>query len=180
MSESMQGISIELIGYPSEKDWEEVKRRALITCWKDAKTPPGSDWKSRILNARHSPIRHLMYSFKITGIPSNISTHFARHKHAEPYVGSLRNDRQSFMNGDSAPRNTPVNMILDVNGEEIMVMANKRLCMQASETTRKCMEIMCALVVGVTPEYAGKLVPLCEYCNGVCHEMKPCGRYPYA
>lgn len=97
MSESMQGISIELIGYPSENDWEEVKRRALITCWKDAKTPPGSDWKSRILN-----------------------------------------------------------------------------------TTRKCMEVMCALVVGVTPEYAGKLVPLCEYCNGVCHEMKPCGRYPYA
>lgn len=21
------------------------------------------------------------------------------------------------------------------------------------------------------------LVPLCEYCGGVCHEMEPCGRY---
>lgn len=176
----MNGINIELIGYPSEKDWEEVKRRALITCWKKLKTPPGPDWKRRMLNARHSPIRYLMYSFLITDIPSNISTHFARHKHAEPYVGSLRNDRQDFMDGDNAPRNTPVGMIIDINGEEMMTLANKRLCMQADELTRKYMEVMCALVIGVTPEYAGLLVPLCEYCGGVCHEVFPCGRYPYA
>ena len=28
-----------------------------------------------------------------------------------------------------------------------------------------------------TPELHGLLVPLCEYCGGVCHEMEPCGRY---
>ena len=27
-----------------------------------------------------------------------------------------------------------------------------------------------------TPELHGLLVPLCEYCGGVCHEMEPCGR----
>ena len=28
-----------------------------------------------------------------------------------------------------------------------------------------------------TPELHGLLVPLCEHCGGVCHEMEPCGRY---
>ena len=34
---------------------------------------------------------------------------------------------------------------------------------------------------GLAAEYLpllhGLLVPLCEYCGGVCHEMEPCGRY---
>lgn len=36
---------------------------------------------------------------------------------------------------------------------------------------------MCKLAEEATPELHGLLVPLCEYCGGVCHEMEPCGRY---
>jgi hypothetical protein len=68
-------------------------------------------------------------------------------------------------------------MILDVNAEELQVMANKRLCMKAAKLTRSVMGAMCELAVSVTPEIQPCLVPLCEYCGGVCHEMKPCGRY---
>ena len=172
-------MKVRLINYPTEEDWTECKRRALITIYGkglgDVK-PPDSDWKYRILEARHSPIRYLRYSFLIEDIPSNISVHLCRHVHAQPYVSSLRNDRQEVMDGDKAPRDTPVNMIYDINAEELMVIANKRLCNRASDKTREVVGEMCRLAENVTPELVGLLVPLCEYNEGVCHEMFPCGR----
>ena len=167
-------MKITLINAPTENDWMEVKRRALITCWKKPVNMPDSVWKHKILEARHSPIRYLMYSFLIEGIPSYTATHFARHIHAQPYISTLRNDRQRFTDGDAAPRNTPVNMILDVNAEELMVMANKRLCRLASEKTRAVMREMCMEALVATPELCGLLVPMCKYHGGVCHEMQPC------
>ena len=42
---------------------------------------------------------------------------------------------------------------------------------------RQIVQAMCKLAEEATPELHGLLVPLCEYCGGVCHEMEPCGRY---
>ena len=172
-------MKVRLIDYPTEEDWTECKRRALITMYGkglgDVK-PPDSDWRHKILEARHSPIRYLRYSFLIEDIPSNTSVHLCRHVHAQPYVSSLRNDRQEAIDGDKAPRNTPVNMILDVNAEELMVIANKRLCNKAAEKTRWIVKTMCLQALDATPELNGLLVPMCVYCGGICHEMFPCGK----
>lgn len=173
-------MQVYLIDWPGEKAWIGVKRRALITMygWQKAKEPkaPSSEWKHRILEARHSPIRCLSYGFVIEGVPSNVATHLCRHVHAQPYVQSLRNDRQDKIDGDAAPRNTPVDMILDVNAEELMVLANKRLCRKASDATRAVVQEMCNLAMAATPELKKLLVPMCEYHGGVCHEMAPCGK----
>ena len=168
---------IEILEWPTEKTWMNVKERALITCGKTPMTPPTSNWIHRILEARHSPIRYARYSFRFEGIPSWVATHFARHVHAQPYIKSQRNDRQNEYDRNAARQDAPVNMILDMNAEELMIMANKRLCMQAAEETRKIMKIMCGLAVEKTPELAGLLVPMCEYNGFTCHEMKPCGRW---
>ena len=169
-------MEVKLIKYPTEEDWIECKRRALITVYGkglgDIKAP-STEWKHKILKARHSPIRYLRYSFLITDIPSNISVHLCRHVHAQPYVSSLRNDRQEVMDGDNAPRNTPVNMILDVNAEELMNIANKRLCVRASAKTRRVVSMMCRKALEVTPEFDGLFVPMCEYLKE-CPEMFPC------
>ena len=171
-------MKVTLIEKPCEGDWYEVSRRARITVGKKPVRMPTDDWKKRILDARHSPIRRLMYSFLIEDIPSNTAVHLCRHTHAQPYCGSLRNDRQNKMNGDEAPRNTPINMILDVNAEELMVIANKRLCGQAAEKTREAVRRMCVAVQEAEPEleWHKRLVPMCVYHGGVCHEMKPCGK----
>ena len=169
-------MKVTLIKPITEDDWMEVKRRALITCWKQPVNMPDSVWRHKILEARHSPIRYLMYSFLIEGIPSNTATHFARHIHAQPYISTLRNDRQSFTDGDAAPRNTPVNMILDANAEELMIIANKRLCNQASKETRQVVQMMCDEVLKVCPEFDGLLVPMCQYHGGKCHEMFQCNK----
>lgn len=167
---------VELLEYPDAKAWEECKRRALVTIGKRPVTPPTADWKHAILEARHSPIRYLRYSFYFKGIPSWVATHLCRHVHAQPYVKSQRNDRQKEYDRNAARQDAPVDMILDVNAEELMVIANKRLCMQAAKETREAVQAMCKWALHVSPEMVGLLVPMCEYHGGTCHEMNPCGR----
>lgn len=173
-------VKVTLIHFPDSEEWKECKQRALITIYGKGltrpKKEPSSAWKHKILEARHSPIRVLRYSFLIENIPSNIAVHFSRHKHAEPYNSSLRNDRQTVMDGDKAPRDTPINLIIDFNAEELMIVANKRLCGKAAKNTQEITAQMCRLAEQATPELEGLLVPMCDYHGGICHEMEPCGR----
>ena len=170
-------MKITLLEYPTGKDWVEVKRRALVTIGKKPVTPPTEEWKRSILSARHSPIRYLRFSFLLEGVPSWVSVHLVRHVHAQPYVKSQRNDRQNEYDRNKAPQDTPVNMIWDINAEELMVIANKRLCSMAAKETRETVRKMCQLVLDKCPEFDGLLVPMCEYNGGICHEMNGgCGR----
>lgn len=170
-------MKVELIYYPDIRELMFMKRCVWVTMGKTElpKNLMNPDRLHQILEARHSPIRTLNFGFMIKDIPSNISVHLARHVHAVPFVSSLRNDRQSRMDGDNAPRNTPVDMIYYVNAEELMTIANKRLCAKASAKTREVVKMMCDEAIKVMPELKGLLVPACEY-NGVCHEIDSCGR----
>ena len=171
-------MKITLIGSPDDKAWLGVKQRALVTIGKEAKTPPDSQWKHDILVSKHSPIRYLMFSFYIEGIPSWVSVHLTRHKHAEPYVKSQRNDRQGDYDRNDAPQNAPVNMIWDLNAEELMTVANKRLCSCASPETRQVVMEICRLAEEAVPELRGLLVPYCAANNGKCNEVfSDCERY---
>lgn len=169
-------MNITLRKYPTEEDWELCKECTLETVWKKMKTPPTDSWKHSILRARHSPIRTLMFVFKMEDIPYYVSTHLVRHVHATPFVSSQRNDRQSKYDRAKAPQDSPVNMMWLMNAEELMLIANKRLCNQASKETRKVVQMMCNLVEEKCPEFNGLLVPMCEYHGGVCHEIYPCGK----
>lgn len=168
-------MKITLLEYPSEKDWYEVKRRALVTVGKSNFEPPNMGWKERILAARHSPIRRLRFSFLIEEIPSWVSVHLCRHVHAQPYVKSQRNDRQGDYDRNAARQDAPVNMIWDMNAETLMEIANKRLCFQASTETREVIAEICRQVIEKCPEFQQRLVPMCDYHNGKCYEMYPCG-----
>jgi len=172
--ENKQELKITMIESPTEKDWLEVKRRALVTMGLNPKNGPDFSWKKRILQAEHSPIRRLFFSFYIENIPSWVATHLCRHIHAQPYVKSQRNDRQDNYDRNKAPQDAPVDMIWDMNAEELMTVAHKRLCNQASLETRKVVREICRLVLDKYPEFEGLLVPQCEYRNGKCTEMFPC------
>lgn len=171
-------MKVTLIYGPEERELKLFKRCIWITMGKTAEpsSPPSSELLEKVLGARHSPIRVLNYAFLIEGIPSNTSTHLARHVHALPCISTLRNDRQERMDGDAAPRNTPVDMIYYMNAEELMTIANKRLCNKASAKTREAVRMMCAEAVKATPELERWLVPMCVYHGGVCHELNGCGR----
>lgn len=170
-------MNIELIEYPNDETWMGVKQRTLITVGKTVKNKPDIEWKKKILEARHSPIRYIRFSFLIEGIPYCNSVHLCRHVHAQPYVKTQRNDRQKEYDRKKAPQDAPVSMIWDLNAEEMMIVANKRLCNCADKDTREIVQKMCDLIIEKCPEFDGLLVPMCEYQGGVCHEMFPCGRH---
>lgn len=170
-------MNIQLLEYPDEKAWLGVKQRCLVTVGKKKViNQPDMEWKRKILLARHSPIRYLRFSFLLEGIPSWVSVHLCRHIHAQPYVKSQRNDRQSDYDRRKAPQDALVDMIWDLGAEELLIVSNKRLCNQASKETREAVQMMCWLVEQKCPEFKGLLVPMCEYNGNVCHEMYPCGR----
>jgi thymidylate synthase ThyX len=166
-------MKVELLEKPTQKDWLEVKRRALVTIGKKPVTAPTKEWKHDILRARHSPIRRLFFSFYIE-CPYWVSVHLCRHIHAQPYVKSQRNDRQNDYNRNSAPQDAIVSMIWDMNAEELITIANKRLCKQASAETREVVQMMCDLVVEQLPEFKYELVPNCVRNGGECYEFISC------
>lgn len=171
-------MKVTLIYKPEQNELMLFKRCIWVTMSKN-EIPhelPSSKLLRSVLRARHSPIRVLNFGFLIEGIPSNTATHLARHVHAVPMISSLRNDRQEKIDGDNAPRNTPVTMIYYCNAEELMVIANKRLCGRAAERTREVVKMMCDEAAKAMPEIAGELVPMCVHCGGVCHEINSCGR----
>lgn len=172
-------MEITLLNSPSEKDLILFKQAIWTTMGKRG-TPkaPSSQLLHDCLVARHSPIRLLPFVFLFHDIPSNTATHLVRHVHSTPFVSSLRNDRQDKFDGDKAPRDTPVDMMFYVNAEELMIIANKRLCTQAAKKTREVVQEMCRLACEALPEIKGCLVPMCKYHGGVCHEINCCGLSP--
>ena len=168
-------MKVELIRFPNDDDWMECKRRALVTEGLRPVSPPTFERKHKILRARHSPIRYLMFSFYME-IPYWTSVHYCRHVHAQPYIKSQRNDRQHDYDRNAARQDAPVQMILDLNAESLMTVLSKRLCGKADPTTRAVAYDMCALVYKHCPEFRNLLAPDCEL-TGICREMKPCGRW---
>ena len=167
-------MAVEIIVHPTDEDWRLCKLAALNTVGKTAvRTMPDDEWKHKMLRARHSPIRTLMFMIRVNPVESWVATHFARHVHLTPFIQTQRNDRQDAYDRRKAPQDAPVSMMLWLNAEELMTVANKRLCGCASPETRAVARDICAAVIEVNPEFSPFLVPFClEY---GCHEFDPCG-----
>lgn len=169
-------MKVEILKHPTEEDWLLCKKCTLVTVDKDSDKPPTEEWKRKLLAAEHSPARTLEFCFRFTDIPYWVSVHLCRHIHALPFVKTQRNDRQSKYDRNTAPQNAPVSMCWFVNAEELITVAHKRLCTQASEETRQLVQMMCDEVVRVNPEFKELLVPKCAYRGGLCTEFNCCGR----
>ena len=168
-------MTIELVKAPTKEDFKWMKQCAVGTIGKEVKKSPDSEWIHKMLEARHSPCRELIYKFVLRDIPYWTSVHLVRHHiGVNWYVQSQRNDRQDKYDRNTAPQNSPVTVRCSMNAEALMNIANKRLCNQASPETRNIVKAMCLLVEQYTPEFKGLLVPMCQYHGGKCHEIYPC------
>lgn len=175
--EEKHDAKVEIIRHPTEEDWARCKMLALNTIGKEfSGVDVSEEWKHKMLEAEHSPIRTLMFTMKLR-IPFYVSVHFARHKHGiEHFVVSQRNDRQSNYDRRDAPQGIEVVHMIDVNAQELMSMARRRLCSQADVETQRIMSLICMEVEKACPEFIGHLVPMCEY-QWRCPEFKSCGRF---
>ena len=168
-------MKIEMLKHPTDEDWLFCKQCALNTIGKTSAKLPTDEWKVKILRAEHSPIRTLWFAFKIE-IPYWVSVHFCRHKMCEHFVQSQRDDRA---NNDipraEKPQGELVSHILYVNAQELMFMARRRLCNQASEETREVMKEIVRQVLETNPEFKEFLVPMCVYQKS-CPEFSACNK----
>lgn len=169
---------IELRKYPTADDLMWMKECTVGTMLgKEARTPPTSEFLRKLLVARHSPIRELEFRYVIRDLPYWVSVHLVRHHVGfQPYVSSQRNDRQDLYDRTKAPQDAPVTMRITINAEALLNLANKRLCMKASQETREVVKEMCRLAEIAMPEFEGLFVPMCEYHGGRCDEVQPCGK----
>jgi hypothetical protein len=166
-------MKVEILKYPTEQDLKWCKTCTLNTVGKSSTKAPTEQWIERLVKAEHSPIRELWFGIKMT-IPYWISVHFVRHHiGVNHYVQTQRTDRTGI-NRDEKPQGEIVSHIMSVNAQELIFMAHKRLCKQASEETRQVMQEIVKQVIAVAPYMKDVLVPLCVYRNGKCDEMFSC------
>lgn len=156
-------------------DWLEVVNRARITVNKEELNKEPSDtFKKKILMAEHSPIRSLIFCFKISNLKSWIATHLVRHHiGVEKFVRTQRTDRTGI-DRNELPQGAEVEMELEANTQALINIARKRLCTQASSETREVVQAMKEKVAKVEPLVANIMVKECIY-RGFCPEMWSCG-----
>ena len=170
-------IKVEILKHPTDEDWLWCRTCTLNTIGKKTAQMPTKEWKRKILAAEHSPIRELWFGIRMT-VPYFCSVHFVRHSMGvNHYVQTQRDDRTTHeISRNEKPQGETVSHIMSVNAQELIFMAHKRLCSQASPETRKVMEMICEEVIKVAPYMKDVLVPLCAYRGGLCTEFKCCGR----
>lgn len=155
--------------------YEEVVNRARTTVGKEELGKEPSDtFKRKILMAEHSPIRGLIYCFKISDLKSWVATHFVRHHvGVEKWVKTQRSDRTGVPR-DELPQGALVTMEMEANAQALINMSRKRLCSQASPETREVMKEIKKEVAKRDEFMAGVMVKECIY-RGFCPEMNGCG-----
>lgn len=157
-------------------DYEQVANRARTTVSKgELGKEPSDRFKRKILMAEHSPIRGLIYCFKITNLKSWVATHFVRHHvGVEKWVSTQREDRTTNETPrDELPQGAKVTMELEANAQALINMSRKRLCTQASPETREVMQKMRDKVSERDKFLADIMVKECVY-RGFCPEMVSC------
>lgn len=154
--------------------WQAVKDAAMNTVGSESGKYPSSEWKRRILLAEHSPIRQMVFTVRLTGIPYWVSVHLTRHKiGVEHFVSTQRTDRTGI-DRDDLPQGALVNHTMVINAQALINISRKRLCGQASRETREVWRMVINEIGKYEPEIANMCVPECVY-RGFCPEMKSCG-----
>ena len=140
---------------------------------------PSSEWKKKMLLARHSPIQAVFYHIKMVGVPYWVSVHLVRHKvGVDHWVRSQRTDRTGVAR-DDLPQGAPVVHEMVANAQAILAISRKRLCNQASPETRQAWKKVVEALRGAGEvELADACQPECVVCGYLCPELKPCGLYP--
>jgi hypothetical protein len=168
-------MKVEVLKFPSHVDLWWCKECCLNTVGKSTTKEPTLEWLEKLVEAEHSPIRELWFGIKME-IPYWVSVHFVRHHiGVNHYVQTQRDDRTN----NPIPRSQKgqgelVSHIMSINAQELIQMAHKRLCNQASKETREVMQLIVKEVIKVAPYMKNVLVPLCAYRNGKCTEMFSC------
>lgn len=161
-------------------DWKHVKNACRTTVGKSGSDIDASeDFKKKLIISEHSPIRRLRFSWKWSGLKSWIATHFSRHAW-ECYIQTQRTDRTN-KDRDLIEQGALVVFDGEMNGQNAIDTARKRLCRCSSKETR---EKMMALKLKMLEsdeliELSNAMVPNCVYRFGCSEPFEKCNFFQF-
>ena len=127
--------------------------------------------------AEHSPIRERVFWIAVDNVPTFVASHFARHHEGiNQFHQSHRSDRCGVAD-ELSNRLTPTHFEFSANAQALINMSRRRLCSQASSTTRLVMQAIKDCMREVDNGLANCMLPDCEYRGNVCYELKTCGKH---
>lgn len=154
-------------------NWVNVKNKCRRTVNKDyTDNEPKHKFKEDLLIAEHSPIRLLEVDWTWEDLEYWVSQELARHKN-EKFITTQRTDRTGVDRG-KRPQEAPVKMDAVANAQNLIDIARKRLCYQATVEARTAIEDLKVILHEQEPEMADMMVPNCIYRCG-CPEFSQCG-----
>ena len=156
-------------------NWTRIKNHCRTTVNKEfTENEPKENFKKKLLISEHSPIRLLEVDWSWRNIPYWVSTELSRHKN-EKFISTQRTDRTG-VNRSELPQGSLVNFDGYANAQNLIDIARKRLCYQATNEARELVESLKIELQNDEKELSGVLVPNCIY-RGGCPEFTPCGYY---
>lgn len=165
-------IKCNILKYPSEENWLEIRNDFLFTKKKSSDIIPPEKLRVKYLASGHSPIYNLIYKWEWVNLPYWVAMHFKSHHLGIHQVTSTqRNDLQKDYNRKKAPQDSPVNHRCTANAAAIINISQKRLCLTASSETRKAWELFLFELEKVSPEIVKLCVKPCVSKNGLCPEV---------
>ncbi len=119
----------------------------------------------------HSPVRTLMYTMELRGVPQFVSEHFVRHTQGiQHFVQSKRDDLSKKIEAAEVTRETPRVHGMLMNAESFINLAKARLCFKAHSQTRLWMAKIIKELEKIEPHLARRMVPNCVFRAGICPE----------
>lgn len=163
--------------FTSKKDLETMWIRAKNACRttvnkKHTGNEPLSKFKTKLLISEHSPIRLIKINWIWKSIKSFCATHFSRHRW-ECFISTQRTDRTG-VNREDLKQTELVIFEGELNAQNAIDTARKRLCFQSDNETREYMEDFKISLKQEDLSLSDILVPNCIYRCG-CPEFTNCG-----
>ena len=159
------------IDFLCSNGWNLVKEAALTTIHKRYNGGEISkNWKLKILKTKHSPIRELTITYRISDLPRWIADQLSRHHvGVTPYMATSRTDRGNKSRNEQTMEE-PTDLMQSHNAQSFISMCNSRLCYGCvSAETRELVEQLVKEVEKIEPEVAFYCVPNCIL-YGACKE----------
>ena len=146
-------------------DWKLVKNHCRVTYNKDfTDKEPSKEWCRKMVISNHSPIRSIIFDITWRDMPYWVHAEIARHKF-EKYVSSQRDDRLvDDIPRAKKPQDAPVRFDAQLNIQNALDLARKRLCFCATPEARSyVVSLKFTLKDAGYEEVADAMVPNCVF-----------------
>lgn len=150
---------------------EDMLKETMRHCW-------GVESKMNMakLFACNDSILEIPEYYAVCTAPRSVAAQLRTHekKHGMYFwMATGRPDREDAAPGEYS-REQPVNFVMKLTARAIKEISHYRMCQKAEHPTREFMSLLKMQLVGIEPQLAKEMMPLCEYRGGICTEFNSC------